>query len=485
MPLSSKIHHLSELKSVLSDNKRAVDSVTGFIDRFNVEHICKPFESLKVKGYRVYDTLISLIVIQIMGLKVGGFKSSTHQNLTQAQKDCFYRLKNRSDIDWRGILLVFATKFIKLTSKIDTPEDCPKSKCFIFDDTLFQKRGKTIEFIGKVFDHVTKCYPLGFKALVLCFWDGKSLLPLDFSLHREKGNNAKRPYGMSASELREQFSKKRNRNSSQYKRVKELDESKIDTAIAQIKRAVRKGFTASYVLCDTWFVSEGLIRQVRSIQSGAMHLIGMCRMDKRRYTYLGKEYTAAELLKKYKAKNTKRCRNIRTQYIDFVVDYKGIRVKLFFSRYHNCSNWCLLLTTDLTLSYIQALETYQIRWAIEVFFKESKQHLGLGKCQSTDFDAQIADASICMITYLILNLQKRTNSYETFGGLFHESQRHLLELTLWERFWILLVEILSQISDILVIDIENLLSRVCTDNQTEDAIVRLLTLFEKPQPTTV
>ena len=34
---------------------------------------------------------------------------------------------------------------------------------------------------------------------------------------------------------------------------------------------------------------------------------------------------------------------------------------------------------------------------ISNFFKEAKQLLGLGKCQSNDFDAQIADATITSV----------------------------------------------------------------------------------------
>jgi hypothetical protein len=38
---------------------------------------------------------------------------------------------------------------------------------------------------------------LGFKLLFMLYWDGKSSIPLDFSLHREKGKNESKPYGMS------------------------------------------------------------------------------------------------------------------------------------------------------------------------------------------------------------------------------------------------------------------------------------------------
>ncbi|MCR5068510.1 MAG: hypothetical protein K6A78_01685 [Prevotella sp.] len=50
---------------------------------------------------------------------------------------------------------------------------------------------------------------------------------------------------------------------------------------------------------------------------------------------------------------------------------------------------------------------YQIRWNQEVMYREGKQYLGLGKCQSTDFDTQIADCTLSLLTYTILTLYRR------------------------------------------------------------------------------
>jgi hypothetical protein len=66
----------------------------------------------------------------------------------------------------------------------------------IVDDTVIPKAGRKIEFIGKLFDHVIKHWVLGFKLLVLAFWDGNSLIPLHFSYHAEKGKNKKYSFGL-------------------------------------------------------------------------------------------------------------------------------------------------------------------------------------------------------------------------------------------------------------------------------------------------
>ena len=52
--------------------------------------------------------------------------------------------------------------------------------------------------------------------------------------------------------------------------------------------------------------------------------------------------------------------------------------------------WKMLISTDTDLTFTNAMKYYQIRWSIEVFFKECKQDLNINKCQSTDFDAHIA-----------------------------------------------------------------------------------------------
>ncbi|MEJ7740223.1 MAG: hypothetical protein WKF97_22610 [Chitinophagaceae bacterium] len=71
---------------------------------------------------------------------------------------------------------------------------------------------------------------------------------------------------------------------------------------------------------------------------------------------------------------------------------KDYPVKLFFSRFGKRGKWHLLLSTNTSLPYIKVLEFHQVRWTIKVFFKESKQYLNLGGCQSKNFDAQIAVA---------------------------------------------------------------------------------------------
>lgn len=244
--------------------------------------------------------------------------------LEKIDDNTFYRLMNNPWMDWRKLLMAFAKQF---SAHVKAKGDPALGVCFVLDDTDIEKTGKTIEFISRVFNHVTKLYHQGFKMLLLGFWDGKTLVATDSSLYHEKGK--KGAYGLSKKELKSQFSKKRDSNSNGYRRVEELGMKKGEVALSMLKRAVKNGFMASYVLMDSWFVNDSMIKGVRSIRNGAMHLVGMCKLEKRQYLIDTKEHNAHQLITKNERKKSKYSRKYKSTYISIVADYKDSKVKLF------------------------------------------------------------------------------------------------------------------------------------------------------------
>ena len=131
------------------------------------------------------------------------------------------------------------------------------------------------------------------------------------------------------------------------------------------------------------------------------------------------------------------------------------------------------MTTNNDLEFEEAYRIYSIRWTIEVFFKEAKNYLRLGKSQSQDFDAQIADTTIVMIQYNILSLAKRFLEYESLGELFKQAGIETLELTIVEKIWGYLLELLKLIADIFEIDMEQILDKIADDNQLITKIIKM------------
>lgn len=127
--------------------------------------------------------------------------------------------------------------------------------------------------------------------------------------------------------------------------------------------------------------------------------------------------------------------------------------------------WNGLLTTNLELDFQDAYRIYSMRWTIEVFFKECKQYLGLGKCQSQDFDAQIASTTICVLQYNLLSVVKRFEGYETIGELFRNTKENIVELTLWERIWQIIIEMIHELANIFECDTELLMEQIISENE--------------------
>ena len=153
---------------------------------------------------------------------------------------------------------------------------------------------------------------------------------------------------------------------------------------------------------------------------------------------------------------------------------KGIPVKLFFFKQTQRGKWSVLLSTDTGLSATKAYEIYTIRWSIEVYFKEAKTYFGLGKSQSRDFDAQIADISISMMQYNIFSLAKRFTSYETLGALFNETKDTVIELTICKRLRGFVLELLAMLADIFEVEMEEVMSRIIEMPEKENRLLKII-----------
>jgi len=257
---------IKKLKEIQTDfNPERFDSakLTNIFKAMNLTDSFSEFNYLKGRGYSfkwVFSVLIVLVVTA--NDTILSSLSYLYGHGIKTGKDVFYRLKNNEYICWRRILWHIGMKFIRVTESNSLTEEARKPHYLIFDDTTVEKSGKKMEFIGRVWDHVKQRSVLGFKILVMLYWDGKSSVPLDFSIHREKGQRESKPYGMSKKELRRQYSKKRVGESESCKRIKELDTNKISMMLKMFYSAVYRCLKIDYVLVDSWFTCDALIQAV-------------------------------------------------------------------------------------------------------------------------------------------------------------------------------------------------------------------------------
>ena len=71
-----------------------------------------------------------------------------------------------------------------------------------------------------------------------------------------------------------------------------------------------------------------------------------------------------------------------------------------------------------------------------MFFRDAKQHLGLGKEQNRDFDAIIAHQSFLIIRYQLLSfLIRHSTGREPLGTLFESIADKVVQTTVIARLW--------------------------------------------------
>ena len=333
------------------------------------------------------------------------YSKSSLSGLFDCRKDVFYRFISNESYDWRKIL---ATVSLQLWNKSQEKRtsDSTAPVCLMVDDTDYPKRGIQTELIGKIYSHVTHSMMLGFKGLFIGITDGISQMLLDFAIVGEAGK--KGDHGLKQKQLDARFSKEHDKDSHTAKRIGDY--------------------------------------------------LGMIKMGKTKYIYKGKEYTANQLVAifDHPKKGRKYSRLLGCWYITVDVIFAGRNVRLFFTKRDKRGKWNGLITTNRKIDFFEAYRIYSMRWSLEVVFKESKQNLGLGKYQMRNFSSQIAMTAITAMQYNLLSTARRFSDYETVGGLFKDATKGSVELTLTERIWDIMLEVVREIAECFNIEDEDI-----------------------------
>lgn len=127
--------------------------------------------------------------------------------------------------------------------------------------------------------------------------------------------------------------------------------SKTDAAILLVKKALSAEIIADYILMDTWFTTEPMLRK---LLKGGLDVIGMVKQLKQRYIYKRNSYTLPELQKFVRFEGAKNIFGLLC-----VTTKNGIPVKIVFVRNRNKKSERLyLLSTDQSLSDSKIVRTY-------------------------------------------------------------------------------------------------------------------------------
>lgn len=130
-----------------------------------------------------------------------------------------------------------------------------------------------MELLARVYDHVEHKFQKGFTLLTLGWSDGYSFVPTGFNLLSSASESNR--YNAVSDSI--------DHRTNGYNVRKASMMHKTDVAVQLIRNVLTAGIKADYVLMDTWFTTEPMLKEI--LDTG-IHAIGMVKQLQQRYTYL-------------------------------------------------------------------------------------------------------------------------------------------------------------------------------------------------------
>ena len=447
IPIDSDVQKYLNAGQIILDN----DVATAFKE-LRIATLLNAGKIKKRTGHCVNRIVFDLFLIPfLMFSNVYLFVHAQYEKAV-SHKNRFYRFLENANYNWRQFQLNLS---YRVHQKITQP--LPSELYFVLDETIVEVKGKLIEMASYVYDStVGKCV-LGFEKLVLGLFDDNHFIPIGQRICTSK----RKPQARSKAT---QYNKvpKSDRiaaNSPGAIERAEATQSKLDKAFSLLKQAKNKGFGATTLLMDSWFCFNCfLIKVVTQLKLNVIcQLKNLPRTNK--YLYQGKAYSLKTLftgvaepklrmVKKYQFKQA---------IVTVSLPNSDVKLKIVFVQNPDQDKWYAFAATNANLSAEAILCAYSKRWSIEVYFKNSKQYLNLGKEQMSNLDSIIASDALVMMRYAILTYLAAKNKakfYLTFDGLRDQTTKQCFGVKLLQFFLNQLRFVIKKVAQLIELDLK-------------------------------
>ena len=401
----------------------------------NIKSILKSANFVKKReGVAPYLVVLHFVYMLVMNKKIATF---IHQSNESFKKDTYYRLLQNSGYNWRKLLSLTTHKILKLLHKV---QDATSIKVFIVDDTVEGKTGKYVEGSRDgLWSNKEKRTIRGINSVSLNYSDGYSNFMLDFAI--SMGNHARIKL--------EEFTQELDRKTTAYKRRVEIMDGKSQIAIDMVKRAIKSGIYADYLLVDSWYSKPIFIKEMNDM---GLKVISRIANNNKIWNFTGKEKTLNAIYEKSKKitneKMGKYGNKIQFTYFSVVVEHKNAgKIKIVFLK--TSDNLIPIASTDLEINDEAIIEIYKRRWDIEQGYKELREHFGFGKEENRIYEALIARMTLSFFAYNIVSYINRiSHEPKTIGGLFKDLECELYTLSIAMQAFIEIMDKIAKIETI-------------------------------------
>ena len=415
----------SALRSVLRNPIVSLLRQIGFASILKQSNFTK-----RSVGVSPYLVVLHFVYMLVMHKRQSAF---IKQSDDAFGKDVYYRFLKQSRFNWRKLLQLSA---LRLIEKIEALHAIDEQCVLIIDDTVEPKYGKKIEGGCKaIWSNKEKRTIGGLNIVSLNYADSYCTFQLDFALRINQSRH-KAP---------KEYTRKLHHRSNAYRRREEGLKGKNVLALEMVKRALDAGIVADYLLVDSWYAKPEFILKAKEI---GIDTVARLANNPKLWHFKGKYKSLQALYDHYhkiRRMQNGRYGKIRYRYFDMIAEHHTLgKVKLLFL--HTSKELLIFISTDLSLSGKEIIDTYKKRWNIEQGYKDLREHFGLGKEENRLYEAIIARITLSMFTYnLVTTINRFHHEPKTLGELFRDLECELEALAISMR---LFLEILTKIAQV-------------------------------------
>lgn len=409
--------------------KQLNNRISTFISNFKVGSLLNNSGIRKLRGVTPITLFTTIFILPFHGMNFS--QGIVKNDALGFKKDTAYEFLRNPRYNWRRFMLFLVTRIVQFFNTLTNEK---RERVLIFDDSTYDRsRSKVVELLAWIHDHNSGRNLKGFKMLTLGWSDGVSFLPLDFVLC-SSAKAAKRIQGIK---------KKLDKRTCGYKRRQEAIIKSTEHLEKMVRRVLRLGIRADYILMDNWFSFPSIL----SVLGKHLPVICMAKdMPKVFYCYQGQWMRLSRLYGKLRKRpgKAKILASVITE------TKRGQKTKIVFVRHRHKRTWLAVLSTDIDLADEEIVRIYGKRWDIEVFFKMTKHYLNLEReVQLRDYDGIIGHITIAMSRYIFLAYEQRCHDDpRTLGTLFFACSDELKDLSLLEALQRLLSLALNKIRSV-------------------------------------
>jgi SRSO17 transposase len=334
----------------------------------------------------------------------------------------------------------------------------------IFDDTLCEHVGSLFEYVDRHYDHGDDRYPIAHNPVTSHYVSGAVRFPVDLRLYRRYEELTQwetfvfKYFPITAIPQNKKERQKLHKQVDEtllkdpdFLKLHHQFRTKIDLAIELLEAAIAHRLRFDILLFDGWYLSEALVQTAarrrkkwisilkknRNLETNSFQLKDA---DGQPIVFEGAHVSVEDFVKHIPANAFKMVVVNDKIYWTFTITARipslgKVRLVISYENEKLTDTFVVLVTNCLDWSAKRIIETYLLRWPIETFYQDGKEHLGFDEYLMRDAEAIGKHWCLVFVAYSLLHLDclpsplaKEQLPTKSIGEACRQQARALIEL---------------------------------------------------------